>query len=234
MMDHQKKGRMARRVAKEAEKQAEKAQTPGVSRQARRREETRGKLLDAARALTLERDIDAIIIGDIAERADVGFGSFYNYFASKEAILEATTEREAELLREAIDEVVLAEPDAAVQLAYAVRFVTKYTLEDPMWRWFFAHSSYGFLALRRAMGASLERNLIGGKRSGRFAFDDPLSAMEFIFGGMVAIFASAVTGRLDEERADHAVVLALRAVGVADASALARRKLPTIETRRES
>jgi AcrR family transcriptional regulator len=216
---------MARRGEQQGAKSTE---APSASRQARRREETRGKLLEAARALTLESPIESITIADITTRADVGFGSFYNHFDSKEAILEATTEREAELLQDAMAQAVAAETDPAARLAYAVRYVAQHTLQDPMWRWFFRHSNYGFLAIRRAMGPAFALDLAAGKRDGRFAFDDTASAAEFVFGGMHAVFAAAVAGRLDQARATHAVVLVLRALGVPDASVLARKKLPPI------
>jgi len=205
-----------------------------VGRQARRREETRGRLLEAARALTLERDIDAITIADITARADVGFGSFYNHFESKEAILEATTEREAELLQSALAEILEAEQDVAARLAAAVRYVAKLTLEDPMWRWLFSHSAYGFLAIRRATGPAFERDLALGKSTGRFSFENQVSAMEFVFGGMLAVFGAAVGGRVEKPSAEHAVVLVLRALGVADAAALARRRLPRMTVKRGS
>jgi AcrR family transcriptional regulator len=205
-----------------------------MGRQARRREETRARLLEAARALTLERDIEAITIADITARADVGFGSFYNYFDSKEAILQATTEREAELLQRTIEELLETEEDVAARLAVAVRYVAKLTLEDPMWRWLFSHSTYGFLAIRRATGPAFERDLALGKRTGRFSFENPVSAMEFVFGGMLAVFGAAVGGRIEKDSAEHAVVLVLRSLGVADAGALARRKLPRVRAKRGS
>jgi AcrR family transcriptional regulator len=93
---------MARRVERDREAMEV------VGRQPRRREETRTRLLEAARALTLERDVEAITIADITARADVGFGSFYHYFDSKE---EATTEREAELLQATLEELLANEPD---------------------------------------------------------------------------------------------------------------------------
>ncbi|MGZ5311085.1 MAG: helix-turn-helix domain-containing protein, partial [Solirubrobacterales bacterium] len=60
----------------------ETTQTAG--RQQRRRERTRGRLLEAARDLFAEQGVEATTIAAIAERADVGFGSFYNHFESKD------------------------------------------------------------------------------------------------------------------------------------------------------
>ena len=110
-----------------------------MGRQARRREETRARLLEAARALTLERDIEAITIADITARADVGFGSFYNHFESKEAILQATTEREAELLQSTIEELLETEEDVACDgaLLENVRALTRASACSAGRRWNF-------------------------------------------------------------------------------------------------
>src|SRR6478736_2060888 len=62
---------------------------PQPDRHARRREQTRRKLLAAARALFARQGVDNTRINEITEEADVGFGSFYNHFDSKEAIIEA-------------------------------------------------------------------------------------------------------------------------------------------------
>src|ERR1700692_1340496 len=55
-------------------------------RGARRRRETRSRLLVAALKLTAEKGMEGVAINEITEAADVGFGSFYNHFESKEAI----------------------------------------------------------------------------------------------------------------------------------------------------
>src|SRR5258708_34777099 len=55
-------------------------------RGARRKRETRARLLDAALRLMAEKGMEGVAINEITEAADVGFGSFYNHFESKEAI----------------------------------------------------------------------------------------------------------------------------------------------------
>ena len=60
-----------------------------VHRGARRREQTREKLVAAAWRVMARKGVDATAIAEITEAADVAFGSFYNHFASKEAIVEA-------------------------------------------------------------------------------------------------------------------------------------------------
>lgn len=60
-----------------------------LSRARRRQQRNRLALMDAARRLFAGRGFDATTIADIAEGADLGFGTFYLYFPSKDAILEA-------------------------------------------------------------------------------------------------------------------------------------------------
>src|ERR1700693_1788227 len=62
---------------------------PQPDRHLRRRKQTRRKLLAAARALFARQGVDNTRINEITEEADVGFGSFYNHFDSKEAIVDA-------------------------------------------------------------------------------------------------------------------------------------------------
>jgi AcrR family transcriptional regulator len=59
----------------------------GTSRQNRRAEATRKRLLDAARAVFAEKGLDLARIDEITERADVGKGTFYHYFGGKEELI---------------------------------------------------------------------------------------------------------------------------------------------------
>src|SRR6476661_2837885 len=63
--------------------------TTAPDRRARRREETRARLVEAAKALFARQGVDNTRIQEITDEADVGFGSFYNHFQSKEALIEA-------------------------------------------------------------------------------------------------------------------------------------------------
>ena len=56
------------------------------NRRDRRKLATRQALLDATHALLASRSIDALSVDEIAMRADVAKGTFYNYFADKDAL----------------------------------------------------------------------------------------------------------------------------------------------------
>ncbi len=58
-----------------------------MTRRERRRQDTRERIFRAALALFAGRGVFATTIEDITEAADVGKGTFFNYFPSKEHVL---------------------------------------------------------------------------------------------------------------------------------------------------
>ena len=63
------------------------------SRRERRRLQTQERLFEAALTLLCEKEFDAVTIEMITEAADVGKGTFFNYFKNKEAVIVAYFER---------------------------------------------------------------------------------------------------------------------------------------------
>jgi len=75
-------------------------EAPAVpSRIERKKERTRKQLLEVALALFFEKGIYWTKIEDITDRADVGKGTFYQYFETKEALLQ-------ELLQQGLDDLL--------------------------------------------------------------------------------------------------------------------------------
>jgi len=73
------------------------------SRQQRRARGTHIKLMDAARAVFAEKGLDLTTIDDITERADVGKGTFYYHFRTKERLIRTLMENTLSELMEDID-----------------------------------------------------------------------------------------------------------------------------------
>ena len=59
-----------------------------ASRRERKKQETRQRLLECAWQLFQERGYDDTTVEDITEAADVAKGTFFNYFATKEVLLD--------------------------------------------------------------------------------------------------------------------------------------------------
>ena len=63
-----------------------------AGRRERRAAETRMRLFRCALALIAERGMSNVTVEDITEAADVGKGTFFNYFATKDHVLVVMTE----------------------------------------------------------------------------------------------------------------------------------------------
>lgn len=73
----------------------------GIGRRQRRAAETRLRLFRCALQLFAERGLPNVTIEDITEAADVGKGTFFNYFKSKEHVLGVMAEIQLGKVREA-------------------------------------------------------------------------------------------------------------------------------------
>lgn len=58
-----------------------------LSRRERKKEETRRRIFEAAVELFRSKGFDATTVEEITEKADVGRGTFFNYFPRKESVL---------------------------------------------------------------------------------------------------------------------------------------------------
>src|SRR5215471_15480702 len=76
---------------------------PRASRLDRRKARTRQALIDAAVRLIAEGRGDRASIQEITEEADIGFGSFYNHFDSKEQLFQTASEEVLERWGQMID-----------------------------------------------------------------------------------------------------------------------------------
>jgi AcrR family transcriptional regulator len=111
------------------------ATKPGRSEQRRLR--TRAQLLRAAYRLMSEKGVDATSIQEITEAADVGFGTFYNYFASKDDLATQVLDcvignigRRNDLVTQAMK---LTDPVEIV--ATSVRCVAREMMTNAVWYW---------------------------------------------------------------------------------------------------
>src|SRR5580700_9265708 len=77
---------------------------PSPDRRSRRSAELRGRLFRAALTLFGKKGVAETTVEDITNAADVGKGTFFNYFPSKDHILLAFSEMQLAKLQSAVDE----------------------------------------------------------------------------------------------------------------------------------
>ena len=92
---------------------------PRASRLDRRKARTRQALIDAAVRLIAEGRGERASIQEITEEADIGFGSFYNHFDSKEQLFQIASEEVLERWGQMIDPACAGLGDPAELFAVA-------------------------------------------------------------------------------------------------------------------
>ncbi|MGU3651026.1 TetR/AcrR family transcriptional regulator [Mycolicibacterium sp. A43C] len=107
------------------------ADEPTSGRASRRRMQTRAQLIESASRLISVNSVAGLRIRDITEEADVGQGSFYNHFDSKEAIVEAVTRQTIEQLAATVLTEVDDFTDPADAAAFAIRRFVTLAERDP-------------------------------------------------------------------------------------------------------
>ena len=202
-------------------------QTASVSRGARRRMQTRTQLVEAAREVIGTRGIDATTIADITGAADVGIGSFYNHFDSKEHLIETLVAQAIETHGESLDGLVASVSDPAERFALCVRQTIRMADHDPVWAWFTVRAGLYVRELESGLGVRLLRDLGRGIETGRFTPRDVRSALVVIGGAVVAAMQGRLLGIPDLPGDDLIAENLLRMLGVpaAEAQRLASRPL---------
>jgi AcrR family transcriptional regulator len=210
---------------------SEQAGAPArADRRTRRRAETRARLIEAARATFARQGIDATRINEITDAADVGFGSFYNYFQGKDDIVAAVVEDAAAAAGRAIEAATEDLDDPAEVVAVAHRAIIRHAAEDHEWGWLFVRLEISHDLAFAALGPYATRDLERGIEAGRFQVEDREVSVIAAGGALLGVLRAVLQGRAGTDAAEHHAVLVLRMFGVpaGEAAEVARRPLPAI------
>lgn len=154
---------MSHRDAPEARDISTQPRRPAiVGRQARRSESTRRVLLLAGRALFSEKGLYESRVEEITERADIGKGTLYRYFRSKEDLIVAVVAAGFDDLRRSVSEVITGSEGMEARVEAIVRaHVAFFAGNQDLMRIF--HQVRGMLKFNRPewkpLRASLEAHL---------------------------------------------------------------------------
>ncbi|MCA9774801.1 MAG: TetR/AcrR family transcriptional regulator [Myxococcales bacterium] len=192
------------------------------------------KLLRAAMEVMGAKGPGSTTIQEITDAADVGFGSFYNYFASKDAILDALMDEVVDAFGAALDGLAEVLDDPAEILAASIRHMGRRAADDPAWGWFVLRTAFARDALQVGLGPRMLRDLRRGIEAKRFRTDDLVGTGIAIGGLVLAISSARLHGQIGEDSAERAATLALALLGIPtdEAAEVARRPLPEIDRAR--
>lgn len=194
------------------------------------RERTRDLLLDAAVRVFARKGAGAAAIHEIAAEAGVANGTFYNYFRTREALLEATSLRIARRLHEAIAVSRTAVDDPAERMAIGTRRFVLQAERDRVWAAALLRVWHSTATPSLTAADPLLADLRGGRRKGRFHFTDEKVALDLVQGTVLAGMRSVLDGRPAAAHASAVAAVILRGLGMTatEADAIAARPLPPL------
>ncbi|MGQ4384792.1 TetR/AcrR family transcriptional regulator [Streptomyces sp. SAS_270] len=206
---------------------------PPGNRFERRRAETRQALVRSARQILAETGDTSASIQAIAERADVGFGSFYNHFESKAELFDAAVADALEELGQTFDEHLRSIDDPAELVAAGFRLSARLADSRPELMQVLRHRGLGHIHSDSGLAVRAARDLEVGIASGRFAMADPAIAVTALGGSLLALveLRFARPDLAGDEAAANLAEMLLRMLGVPaeDARDVARRPLPDLD-----
>jgi AcrR family transcriptional regulator len=166
---------------------------PAANRFERRKERTRGDILLAAEQVMARKGVHATKIADIAEAADVGVGTFYLHFETKEALFDALVADTVERLKAAIDHARAGATNVVGEVQASTAALCRFANDNrEVFRVVFGHSGTHHDAVRDAQAmfaTDIEDTIERGAAQGLFGDIDPALAAQAAVGMSTQLLA---------------------------------------------
>jgi AcrR family transcriptional regulator len=199
---------------------------------------TTTKPLKGRVALRQERNREALVqagyrvMQEIAELADVGAGTVYSYFRSKEELAVSVMERVMRNLALRIESVTDTFADPAQVYAFGVRCVIEAATGDLRWKQLLNRPEVIADAMFRCMGPFAIRDLRNATKAGRLRVADAELTWKMTTYAIIGVSLAVTQGELETCLLDEAVVrlLCMTGIGEVEAKELAGRPRPALPT----
>jgi AcrR family transcriptional regulator len=195
----------------------------------RRKQRTRTALVKAAQRFIAEGKVNAPVL-EITQAADVGMGSFYNHFGSKEELFEAAVADVLDAHGAVLDRLTASIEDPAETFATSFRLIGRLFRQRPQESEILLANGPALLSSERGLAPRALRDIKTAAAAGRFHIDDPKLALA-VAGGALLGLGELLREDPDRDGASAAdtvteSVLRLLGLSAAEAHAICQRPLP--------
>lgn len=198
----------------------------------RRKARTRRALIDAARRILAEKGTTQVSIQEITDEADVGFGSFYNHFETKEDLFGAAVVEVLDDLGAAVDAACASLDDPAEIYAVGVRVTCRIAHTQPAVAQVLLQVGFSYVSEKQGLAARAMRDIERGVETGRFTVSNTQVALATTAGSVLSHVAMSLKDPDSSDAdADDLAELLLRMLGMTarSAKAVAHRPLPSVD-----
>jgi AcrR family transcriptional regulator len=158
----------------------------GRNRLERRKARTRGSLVRAAQGFIAEGRTNVPIL-EITQAADVGMGSFYNHFETKEDLFDAALEAALDAFGAAMDQLTAGIKDPAQVFAQSFRLTGRLHRRRPELSKVLLHNGLALVSSDKGLAPRARRDIEAGMQSGRFTIRDPDLALTIVAGAALCL-----------------------------------------------
>lgn len=205
---------------------------PATNRLERRKQRTRAALIKSAQALIAEGRLNVPVL-EITQAADVGMGSFYNHFDSKEELFEAAVSDVLDRHGAVLDRLTADIEDPAEVFACSFRLTGRFFRQRPQESRILMSNWGALLSSDRGLAPRAKRDIKAAVAAGRFEIDDPELALSVAAGTLLGLgyLLEAHPDRDPAATADTLTEGVLRLFGMSarDAHAVCSMPLPDID-----
>jgi AcrR family transcriptional regulator len=194
----------------------------------RRKARTRQALVDAAVRLIADGRGQQASIQEITDAADIGFGSFYNHFESKEQLFQTASEEVLDRWAHMIDAACTGLRDPAEVFAVSLRISGRLAWAHPEIAGFITGAGLELVDAPSGLAPHALRDIRAGQASGRFTVPDAEIALSAVAGGLLGLLRlhQRHPQRVTESSVDDLAEACLRLLGLRAAEARRIAQLP--------
>jgi hypothetical protein len=201
-----------------------------ANRLVRRKQRTRAALIKSAQAFVAAGRLNVPVL-EITQSADVGMGSFYNHFDSKEQLFEAAVVDVLDAHGAVLDQIGSNIDDPAETFAASFRLTGRFFRSHPQESRILLANWTTLMTSDRGLAPRALRDIRAAVAAGRFRVDDPERALA-VTAGILLGLASLLQDpdRDDAHTTDALTEDLLRLLGMDDRDAheICARALPDI------
>ena len=157
-----------------------------INRLERRKQRTRMALIKAAQSMIAAGKLNVPVL-EITQAADVGMGSFYNHFDSKEELFEAAISDVLDAHGAVLDELTADIEDPAAVFACSFRLTGRFFRERPQESRILLNNWGALLSSDRGLAPRAMRDINAAVAAGRFHVEDPELTLSVAAGALLGL-----------------------------------------------
>ncbi len=207
---------MATKVSKLKPQAPEIAARTGVqpTRGFKKKARTRQLLIESALRIYARKGMVDLALNELAEEAGVSSGTIYNYFRSREDVLEAVGLSLAIELSQQVSNLTLDVTRGAQRLSIGVRTFVKQAVRDPQWARAVIQVIHYANGFKTALTENVRADLQLGVEQGDFQYADENVALAFVVSATAGAMTTIVDGYTADGHDGLVAEMVLRGLGM--------------------